>query len=158
MRILSLSNSPLDPDLGSGYVICGYAERLRGLGHEVELLGPAEHELLFGLRRAIGYRQTLGMAGAVRRKLAERSWDLVEIYGAEGGLAFRRLARRPAPRPLLVAHSNGIENHCSEVLARAGNPYPRRWWQPEPRWLRDQAFRSADAIVTVSRWDASYAL
>jgi glycosyltransferase involved in cell wall biosynthesis len=158
MHILTLSNAPLNSANGSGYVVCGYADRLRRQGHEVEVLGPPDYELLYGLRRAIGYRQTLGMARAVRRRLAARAPDLVEIYGAEGGLAFSRLAAQDGRRPLLVAHSNGIENHCTEVLAAAGKPYPRHWWQPDPRRLREWAFRSADAIVTVSSWDAEYAL
>ncbi|MEP7013321.1 MAG: glycosyltransferase family 4 protein [Acidobacteriota bacterium] len=156
MRILTLANTPLDPASGSGYVILGYAERLRALGHSVELLGPVDFEPFYGARRAIRHRQTLGMAAACLDRLGAGGYDVVEIYGAEGWLAMSLLAATPGRRYLLAIHSNGIETHCSEVLAAAGLT-DRTRWRPDPARLSALAFRRADALVTVSDWDAGWA-
>lgn len=158
MKILTLANTPLDPASGSGHVICGYADRLRALGHSVELLGPADFEPFYGARRAIRHRQALGMATACLDRLGSGSYDVVEIYGAEGWLATSLLAATAGRRYLLVAHSNGIETHCSEVLAAAGLAGRSRFWRPDPAPLSRLAFLRADALVGVSAWDARWAL
>src|SRR4030081_2029164 len=62
MKILTLSNCPLDEAQGSGYVIVNYARHLRLRGHQVDLLGPDELALPRSGRRAIRYRLALGMA------------------------------------------------------------------------------------------------
>lgn len=160
MRILSLSNCPLDESLGSGYVALRYARGLRERGHHVDLLGPDGYEPLRRLRRGISYRQALGMAAATLRRAGR--YDVVEIWGGEAWLAFGLLARR-ARRPfLLVAHSNGIETHCAEVLRaaeRGGRLAPsRRWFQLDQSALFERAFRAADALVTVAEFDRRYAL
>ena len=157
MKILTLANTPLDPSTGSGYVICGYAERLRALGHSVELLGPPEYEPFHGARRAIRHRQALGMAAACLDRLGTGGYDVVEVYGAEGWLATSLLAGSAGRRYLLVAHSNGIETHCSEVLSAAGLADRPRLWRPDPARLSRRAFLRADALVTVSDWDARWA-
>ncbi len=161
MRILALSNCPLDEALGSGYVALGYAGGLRARGHRVDLLGPADYEPLHGLRRAIRYRQTLGMAAVSLGRLASADYDVLEYYGGEAWLAVSALARLPGRRFLLVCHSNGLETHYAEVArAAAGADADRRrpWYQADHGALFARAFRDCDALVTVARYDRDYAL
>jgi glycosyltransferase involved in cell wall biosynthesis len=156
MRILTIANTPSDPSLGSGYVISGYAARMRARGHEVEVLEPADYEPLNRWRRAIRYRQTLGMAAAcLRRRVASR-FDLVEFYGAESWLAVAALNLIPRRKLLIVARSNGLETHCAEALAdhyRANN----RRRRPRMPFI-ERAFRDADGLITVSEFDVKFAL
>lgn len=163
MRILTLANCPLDESLGSGYVVLNYCQRLRRLGHRVDVYGPADYEPLHRWGRAIQYRQALGMAANALRRAAAGGYDVVEIYGAEGWLAFSLLARKRRRPFLLVAHSNGIEPHCAETLAAAAAVDPaavprRPWYQLDQTPLFRKTFRRADAVVTVSEWDRRYAI
>lgn len=162
MRILTLSNSPLIDAHGSGYVVLGYAEGLRSAGHRVDLFGPPQVEVLRGLRRGIRYRQALGMAVLAMARVARERYDVVEIYGGEGWLAAGLLVRWPRRSFVVVAHSNGLEPHCTEAMARAG----------AAGWIADQrsryqldlspayaaGFRAVDGVVTVSEFDREYGL
>jgi len=160
VRILSMSNCPLDESLGSGYVALRYARGLRERGHHVDLLGPDDYEPLLRLRRGISYRQALGMAAAGLRRAG--GYDVVELWGGEAWLTFSLLARRKRRRFLLAAHSNGLETHSAEVLRAAegaGRLAPsRRWFQLDQSALFERAFRAADALVTVADFDRRYAL
>jgi glycosyltransferase involved in cell wall biosynthesis len=160
VRILSLSNCPLDESLGSGYVVLRYARGLRERGHQVDLLGPEDYEPFRRWRRGISYRQALGMAAACLRRAA--GYDVVETWGGEAWLALSLLARRPRRRFLLVAHSNGLETHAAAVgraAEDAGWLTPsRRWFQLDQSALFERAFRAADALVTVADFDRLYAL
>jgi glycosyltransferase involved in cell wall biosynthesis len=161
VRVLTLSNCPLDESLGSGYVAVRYAEGLRARGHRVEALGPADYEPLPRLRRAIRYRQTIGMAAASLGRLARAEYDVLEYYGGEAWLAVSALARLPGRRFLLVCHSNGLETHCAETLkaaAGAGADRRRRWYLPDHGALFARGFRDCDALVTVAQYDRDYAL
>jgi glycosyltransferase involved in cell wall biosynthesis len=159
VRVLTLSNSPLDESLGSGYVALRYAGGLRARGHQVETLGPADYEPLPGLRSAIRYRQALGMAGVSILRLARGDYDVLECYGGEAWLALAVLARLPRRRFLLVCHSNGLETHCAAVLRAAAGAHPRRrWYQLEHAALAARGFRDCDALVTVAHYDRDYAL
>lgn len=163
MKILTLSNCPLDASQGSGYVILGYARGLRALGHEVDLLGPAELEPFHGTRRAIRYRLAAGMARRVLPPSTTASYDVIELYGGEGWLAASLLAGRRQRRYLVVSHSNGLEALAAENLARAGVVAP-----PSPRWslpapvgyaaLVERTYRRVDALVTVSDFERDFAL
>lgn len=153
MRILTLSNCPLVETQGSGYVILGYARELRGRGHAVDLVDPRELEIPRGGARAIRYRQMLGMAWTALRRA--RRYDVLELYGGEAWLAVELLRRR-RKRPLLVAHSNGLEPLASRALAAHTPPRPR--WQLDLSRLYARAFRGADALVTVSEFDRAFAL
>jgi glycosyltransferase involved in cell wall biosynthesis len=159
LRILTLSNCPFDEALGSGYVALRYARGLRARGHQVETLGPEEYEPFPGIRRAIRYRQAIGMAAASLRRLARSRYDVLEYYGGEAWLALAILARLPRRRFLLVCHSNGLETHCAEALrAAAGGGWRRRWYQVDLGALSARAFRDCDALVTVAEYDRDYAL
>ena len=62
VKVLTVSNCPPDPSLGSGQVIRSYTEGLRESAHTVDFLGPDDYELLQHLRPcANSYRQALGM-------------------------------------------------------------------------------------------------
>jgi glycosyltransferase involved in cell wall biosynthesis len=159
LRVLTLSNCPLDEAYGSGYVAVRYAAGLRARGHQVEALGPTDYEPLPRLRRAIRYRQALGMAAASLRRLALADYDVLECYGGEAWLAVCLLARLPGRRVLLVCHSNGLETHCAAVLrAAAGGRAGRRWYQADHGALFARGFRDCDALVTVAQYDRDYAL
>jgi glycosyltransferase involved in cell wall biosynthesis len=159
LRVLTLSNCPLDESLGSGYVAMRYAGGLRARGHRVELLGPSDYEPFPRLRRAIRYRQACGMATASLGRLARARYDVLEYYGGEAWLAVSLLARLPGRRFLLVCHSNGLETHCTEALRAAGGADPgRRWYQVEHGALFARGFRNCDALVTVAQYDRDYAL
>jgi glycosyltransferase involved in cell wall biosynthesis len=160
VRILTLANTPLDESQGSGYVISHFARGLAQRGHHVDLVGAPQTEWPAGFHRAIRYRQMLGIA-----RIAARSWnqgyDIMEFYGGEAWLAISQLRRRARRKTLLVAHSNGLETHASELLARAAASSgrdSRRWYQADLSFLHERAFRRADGIVTVSHFDREYAL
>jgi D-inositol-3-phosphate glycosyltransferase len=161
LRILTLANTPLDDASGSGYVVLSYAEGLRARGHAVELLGPRDFEPFHGAARGIRYRQALGMATSALARATAHAYDVVELYGGEGWLASLLLTRLPRRRFIVVAHSNGLEPHCTEVLARArraGALSDRRsWFQADLSAAEALGFRAVDGLVTVSAFDAEYA-
>src|SRR5215208_5629678 len=102
MKILSLSTCPLDPVLGSGKTRLRWSEGLRRLGHSVDMIEPEEYETWHGLRRALRFRQAWGACGFVREKLRTATYDMIEFFGGEFGLATWQLSKL-AKRPLLVA-------------------------------------------------------
>jgi glycosyltransferase involved in cell wall biosynthesis len=158
MRILTVSNCPLDRSLGSGYVISGYADRLRSLGHEVTALQPADYEWLPRLPAAKRLRMLLGYSAAVSRAVGREHFDIVELWGAESWRSVRRLARMRR-RPLLVGRSNGLEPHFREALAGAGGFRTGIAGSLFDRWQEiEAAFREVDLLTTVSQFDHRYAL
>lgn len=162
MKILTLSNCPLNESQGSGYVTVNYARGLAARGHEVTLLGPESLELWRGWRGARRHRLALGMLASVLTRMPRRHYDIVEFYGADSCLAVAALRRWPARRSLLVNHSNGLEPHCEERMKRwlghaTLDGAPPRWHQTVLRLPLASAFRGSDALVTVSENDAAYA-
>jgi len=163
MKILSLSTCALDPALGSGKTRLRWSEGLRALGHEVDTVVPRDFEVLHGRRRALRFRQALGACSIVRRKLARGDYDLIEFFGGEFGLVTWRLSRLKE-RPLIVAHTDGLELLASEreraydparsLIGRAHSWYSR---QTHERLSR-AAFVYADAFVTGCKLDRQYAI
>jgi glycosyltransferase involved in cell wall biosynthesis len=160
MRILSLSNCPLDPNLGSGKTRLARSGGLRQRGHQVDVWGP--DALLRPLARRAGFR--LGLAWSARRALARadlNSVDLVEFCGAEFWWATRWLAVQ-RPRPLIVAHSDGLELLASQRLAAAGQKTAGRlesllpWFDLER--CSTQAFTRADRFAALCRLDVEHVL
>lgn len=153
MRILTLSSCPLDPLLGSGKTRLRWSQGLRALGHEVDVLEPGDFEWWHGRKRGVRFRQALGAPAAVRRRLREQAYDLVEFFGGEFGIATRLLARK-RQRPFIVAHTDGFELLASE-RDREYNP-PRtplarahKWYQRQTHdRLSRAAFAHADGFVT----------
>src|SRR5438128_2145590 len=103
-RVLALSNCALDPTLGSGKTRLRWAEGLRTAGFAVRTLTP--EDLLHGMPKALGVRFPLAL-GALRNAPVI-SCDLLECCGAEFGLLERQWFRRSS-RPLIVAHTDGLE-------------------------------------------------
>ncbi len=162
MKILTLSNCPLNEVTGSGYVITGFANELKARGHKVDLFGPDDYELLNWLKTGTIYKKALGMMLCTLRQLKNNRYDVVEFYGMESWLAVAALAGLPGKRPLLVSHSNGLEPHSSELLLKQTGSY--RLDGQKPSWyhnaiapLLETAFRSVDGIVTVSDFDLDFA-
>lgn len=154
MRVLSLTNCPALEHLGSGYVISGFVRGLRALGHDVDLLEPDDFEVFKWMRpRAYTYRQAVGMHLAVRARVREASYDVVEFWGGEAHFAIRRLVSHKGPRPLVVQHTNGPEPRYNRLLREAGvlKFTPLQAWYAGK--LVPKAFELPDGIVTASRTD-----
>ena len=159
MRILTITNCPLDPRLGSGTTVIRFGEGLRRLGHEVEVLAPGDYELAPGARFAKQLRQGLGASRAIRARLNRQHYDLVEFYGAEFWPAISRLAgaRR---RPLLVAHTNGLEllNYEREAAYHPARGLKIAASRSLHRRLFDLSFRHTDAFVSLCQADRQWVL
>lgn len=158
MNVLAFSNCALDPALGSGQTRRAWSEGLRSRGHRVEvidsdaLLGPDRHRPR-GRRRRLAWR-----AWRELRARDLRGVDLVEFFGAEFALPTAWLSRRPrGDRPLLVAHTDGLESLAAERLREPGAPRFRRWRHDVNGWLTDLAFTRADAFVTGCEADRTFA-
>ncbi len=151
MRILTVSNVPLENHLGSGYVISGYVEHLRQRGHDVVTLEPRDFEWIPRLRTAKRLRMLAGYTSATLRTLRRGRFDLVELWGGESAWAMKRLSHRTR-RPLLISRSNGLEPDRSKVLAAHGlaeNPGILGRWLNRVHRV-ENAFRCADGLTTVS--------
>ena len=124
---------------------------------------PQDFETWHGARRALRFRQAWGACGFVKERLRSNSYDLIEFFGGEFGLVTRQLSKLP-DRPLIVAHTDGLEMLASE-RERAYNP---------PATLKDHlralfaeytherlsraAFDYADAFVTGCELDRQHVL
>lgn len=159
MKILTVSNVPLEAHLGSGYVITGYADRLRAAGHDVRTLAPCDYEPWPRLRSAKRLRMLAGYSQAVLRALRRDAYDLVELWGGESWWVAGRVAQW-SRRPMLVGRSNGLETRFHATLVRAGLERPPRGLAALfDRWQRvDHAFRRVDALVTVNSQCRDFAL
>ena len=158
MRILSFGNSPLDPRFGSGKTRLAWSQGLRALGHDVETRDPAS--LLTPWSRRLGFR--LGLAWAARRAMARADLarvDVVEFCGAEFWWATRWLAGRRR-RPMILAHTDGLELLASERLAAAGRASRgqlERWLPGLDLERRSrQAFTRADRFAALCQLDVKY--
>ncbi len=156
MRILVISNCPLDPDQGSGYVITGYAQRMRERGHEVTAFGIEHFTPFQRMRRLTRIRRLLGYAYTALRHARGSSYDIVELWGAEGWLALLGLRLWGRQRPVPVSRSNGLETHWHQML-RSADP---SWFVRLQRFVQELpeiAFRGCAALTVVSQFDARFA-
>ena len=120
MRVLVFSNIDLDPLLGSGRTRLAWAAGLRGFGHTVEIVDTAA---LFGADSHMpGRRARMGWQGLRWLQSHDLSrYDLIEFYGAEFWPGTWWLSRRPSGRrPLLVAHTDGLELLLADRAASSG--------------------------------------
>jgi glycosyltransferase involved in cell wall biosynthesis len=161
LRIVVYLTCEADPALGSAYVALGFAAQLAERGHSVDVVEPSDYEPFRRLRRANFYRQTVGILLHSLRSAIRRDRDILIFYGGEAWLTIRLLSLLPRRmRPLLVAHSNGLEPHCIAIL-RAAPPdegAPRkRWFQIDLSELTSWGFRSVDGLVVVSDFEGRYA-
>jgi glycosyltransferase involved in cell wall biosynthesis len=163
MRILSLSTCPLDPMLGSGKTRLRWSEGLRALGHTVEVCEPKDYETWFGMRRALRFRQAWGACGLVKERLRSGSYDLIELFGGEFGLATRQISKLQS-RPLIVAHTDGLELLASRREHAYNPPHSfkgnlRAWFSRQTHErLSRAAFVHADAFVTGCELDRELVL
>jgi len=109
MKVLSLTNTPLDPALGSGKTVLAWSQGLRDLGHEVDVLPPESFYRPWPGDKGKRIKMRID-ARKLAGRILEGAYDLVEFYGAEFGLLIDKLSRiNRVSRPLLVAHTNGLE-------------------------------------------------
>ena len=164
MRVLSFTNCALDPATGSGKTVWSYSEGLKARGHEVEVCEPARFMLAKGSRRGQKFRQALGAWKTVQELLKQRSFDVIEFYGDEFWLATWRLSKLKK-RPLLVAHTNGLELLRHErSRMQAGNNRGLKnklhgWFarQTHERFSK-LAFSSADAFAALCESDCAHVI
>ena len=165
MRILAFSNCPLDHVLGSGRTRLAWTTGLRALGHAVDVV--TSDDLLGATGSRPGRRARMGLNGWRWQRAHDLSrYDLVEYYGAEFWPGTWALSRRPeARRPLLVAHTDGLELLAAERLAAApgtfsGGPERRTPWRRLAadglRHAETLAFSRADGFVTGCELDRHY--
>ena len=163
LRLLVFSNCELDHRLGSGRTRLAWSAGLRERGHAVDIVDTAAllgHDGTRPGRRArIGWR---GLRWLTGHDLS--GYDLIEFYGAEFWPGTWWLSRRsPAKRPLLVAHTDGLELLGAERAAQATGGSPR------PAGLRSRvttllqraetlAFSRPDGFVTGCEADRRYML
>lgn len=161
MKILSITNSILDPKSGSGKTVLRWSEGLRDLGHEVEVCEPKDYQILQEWRRAWKFRTAIGAQQFFTRSINPQNYDLIEFYGDEFWLILRQLAKEKK-RPFLVAHTDGVELLATE-RERAYNPpqslYDRAYiqfaQQTHDRFSRI-AFENVDAFVAGCERDRAY--
>jgi len=147
--------------LGSGKTRLRWTDGLRELGHTVDVAEPRDYETWHGMRRAVRFRQAWGACSFVKQRLEAGSYDLIEFFGAEFGLITRQLVSRK-DRPLIVAHTDGLELLASE-RERAYDPprslmtHAHSWyWRQTHERLSRAAFDHADAFVTGCELDREY--
>jgi glycosyltransferase involved in cell wall biosynthesis len=159
MKILTLTNCPLDPALGSGTTVIRFTEGLRQLGHQVDVLAPADYEAWPRLRSAKQLRQGFGAFDAIRRRLAGQRYDVIEFYGAEFWPAIASLALS-RERPLLVAHTNGLEllNYERERVYDPLHGIKTTASRAIYRALFELSFRYTDAFVSLCEADRAWVL
>jgi glycosyltransferase involved in cell wall biosynthesis len=161
VRILTLSNSPLNKTSGSGKSVLKFSEALRENGAEVFAFGPESFEFARSFKRLTKFRQAWGAWQFARKFLKAQSVDVVELYGDEFYLVTRWLNKQ-AKKPLIVAHTNGLElldwerkrdydANCFRGLRGAIN---RKIHIPLSRYF----FSSVDKIVTLCQADADYVI
>ncbi len=136
-----------------------FADGLRRLGHTVDVLAPDDYELWRAVGRAKQWGQGAGALAAISRRMAARHYDVLEFYGAEFWPTIVRLAWSPR-RPLLVAHTNGLELLHAE-RERVYNP-ARGFKTAVSHAIHDPLFRlsftHADAFVSLCEADRRYVI
>jgi glycosyltransferase involved in cell wall biosynthesis len=157
MRILVISNCHLNPGQGSGYVICGYADRMRARGHDVVALGPEHFTLLPKFTRLYRLRLLVGYTYYAAREVLCRDYDVVELWGGPGWLATLILRLMPLRRPVLVSRSNGMETHYRDVEQYGLVSARTSMLEKLPPSLADITFRYCHALTLVSVFEEAYA-
>lgn len=145
MNVSILANVPLEPNQGSGYVVCGYARALQELGNTVSIQSAYPKSSL-PRGKGTAFRTRLGMIRAI--SLAKRN-DVLLLWGGEAAWVVPRiLASRK--RGLVISCSNGLETHyMREVLGSSVK---------EIRAADANAcFRNLDGLMMVSKFDSDFA-
>lgn len=127
------------------------------------MVEPKDYETWFGMRRALRFRLAWGACGLVKEKLRNGKYDLIEFFGGEFGLITWQLSKLQN-RPLIVAHTDGLELLASE-RENSYNPPSSIKTHLRSLFLRGiherlskAAFVYADAFVTLCDLDRDYVL
>ena len=164
MKILSLTNTPLDPALGSGKTVLAWSQGLRSLGNEVDVLPPEAFYRPWPRDKGKRLKMRID-AKSLAAKILAGSYDLVEFYGAEFGLLIDKLARlNRETRPLLVAHTNGLELLASRSPNSAHHDSKKsilqsigaKVLQPVMAGIDTMAFSRVDAFAAICEADRSF--
>lgn len=164
MKILSLTNTPLDLALGSGKTVIAWSQGLRDLGHEVDVFPP--QSFYHPWPRDSGKRIKMRIdAKCLAETILANKYDLVEFYGAEFGLLVDKLSRvNRDSRPLLVAHTNGLELLASESVVKTNSNLNTSTLQsigasilhPVIARIDRLAFAKVDAFAAICEADKNY--
>ena len=148
---------------GSGRTRLAWSAGLREGGHDVDMV---ETDVLLGAARdeTRGRRARLGWNGWRWLETHDLTcYDLIEFYGSEFWLGTWRLAARRGPRPLLVAHTDGLELLATERLGAVASttvPARRPMWRAVASALMQHAerlaFSRSDGFVTGCELDRQY--
>ena len=157
MKILLISNCPLDPNQGSGYVICGYVQRMQNRGHVIEAYGPDDVIWFPKMRRLKRLRLLLGYTFATLKQVLSKKFDLIELWGGPGWLAVVLLKWIPRRSFVVVARSNGLEPHYSCVTNSRRLFDSRKSMASVPDTAVELGFRKSNALTVVSRFDEEFA-
>ena len=161
MKILIMSNCPLERNQGSGYVICGFADGLRQRGHRVKAFGPDDVILFPSLQAAKRLRLFLGYTLKAITEGWDRkcSYDIIELWGGLGWcacLVLTRWRRRPY---LVISRSNGLEPHYRQMCNQLQEGWsPKRLLSRLHSFTDTLGFRYADTLTVVSQYDHEYSL
>jgi len=163
MKILVLSNCQLVEYQGSGYVIVNTIRCLERLGHDVDALSPDTLTILPKLKRTANlYRMALGMAWWVLKNRDEvKKYNLIFLYGGEGFVALYVLKKILKINIPVILHSNGLEYHVKAKLEEFKEYLTnkkRKWYHFDFESLFKYTYEHVDAILTVSKYDADYAI
>ena len=162
MKILTFTNCHLDAKLGAGKTVLMYSRGLNKLGHEVEVNEPRDYEFFPNFNRAIKFRQAWGAWLTAKAKLKQGQYDIVEFYGDEFWFVIWQLSKlKLQQRPLLVAHTNGLElldRERSYAYDRSKSPF-RLWFDRQTHArFSNIAFGKTDAFVSLCQLDCQYVL
>jgi len=164
MKIASVTNVPLDPSLGSGKTVLAWSQGFRDLGHEVIVYPPKAYykARTISLGTRVNYR--LGSL-ALQNALILGNFNLVEFYGAEFGPLISSLSRLPlSHRPLMVAHTNGLELLARDISASSDKSKQRpslkrlvsSVLQPVISIYDHKAFAKVDAFASLCKADEDF--
>jgi glycosyltransferase involved in cell wall biosynthesis len=158
MKILVISNCELNPNQGSGYVICGFTAGLRDRGHNLVVLGPEHFLPAPSFSRAKRLRLLVGYTWATISRTVRLKPDLIELWGGPGWLACWFLTKWPGRKFLVISRSNGIEPNKDFVMSQGSFSDLADSAKNLRPTLVEQGFRCADGLVLVSKFDADFAL
>jgi glycosyltransferase involved in cell wall biosynthesis len=164
LSILLVGDYPADPTLGSSKVFYKLQEEFQARGHDCDIVFG--DEIKAPRLRQIGQLVSpWRAAGAIRRRLERKRYDVVDVASAEG-IWIGALRKMGVHRRLaLIARSNGLEHlnyrrmlddHSAGLVNKG---WTRRIWYPATRLSQvAAAARLADRLLLLNEDDRRYAL
>jgi glycosyltransferase involved in cell wall biosynthesis len=130
---------------------------LAALGHQVDVLQPADVEIWPRIGPGRRYRTAIGTFLRSRKLINRNDYDLIEFYGDDYWLLLWWLKRMKRNPPLLVAHADGLELYDKIKERRYwGKPAGvKKWLSRVNENLSAVNFRLADKFVCgcEDEWD-----